>query len=502
MDLPATRPTLIDRARQVIQRALGIGIEVWSGSSGVGAQPDYPMEAAEAAFATNPWVYTCIQAIATDLSGVPLVAETGTGINRRQDSDHWLLRLIEHPHPKLGGRKFRKQLVADLAGYRNAYIRVWRDGNGRPYQLGRIHPSTIKAKMASDGEVLGWVIGGRELPWNAVRHIADISLASSESYVYGESPVRALALGLQVDRDSRRHAGRSAKRGRLEMMVSPTEQGVSLGKDQINKVTEGYRDAVENGHGLYVVGMGMSASPLSLTARDAEFLGILDRSRAEVLAAFSVPETRAGGPAANYGTSKQQMRMYWESLQGMAALIDDELSALADDGTRIRHVFSQVESLQTSRTEQQARGATWITSYGLSPQDAARYEGFVDMPEPVREPAGVAPIAPSQDTNPPADQPHAARAVDEIGTVLRTAAPLFGKDADIDAAARSLEAMLLRALMRNGTDQTRALDVASEAAGVCSEASLALSTIGEVYTSPAFGVQHAHRIARLAGLAA
>lgn len=493
----------MDRLRHGIQRALGIGIEVWSGSSGAGAQPDYPLEASEVAFATNPWVYTCIQAIATDLSGVPLVAETGTGINRKQDSDHWLLRLIERPHPKLGGRKFRKQLVADLAGYRTAYIRVWRDTSGRPYQLGRIHPSTIKAKLTSDGEVIGWLIGQRTLQWNEVRQIADISLSSSESFVYGESPIRALSLGLQVDRDSRRHAGRSAKRGRLEMMVSPTEQGVSLGKDQIAKVTEGYRDAVENGHGLYVVGMGMNASPLSLSAREAEFLGILDRSRAEVLAAFGVPETRAGGPAANYGTSKQQMRMYWETLQGMAALIDDELSALADDGVRIRHVFNQVESLQTSRTEQQSRGATWIQAFGLSAQDAARYEGFVDMPAPVREPMGAAPIAPSQDTNPPADEPHVVRAVGDIGSALRMIAPLFGdEDADMAGATRSAEAVMVHVLRHHGVAPERAADVAGEAVGVCAESALALRATGEVYTSQAFGVQHAHRIARLAGLAA
>ena len=498
-DLPALRPSLIARVRGAIERALGIGIPLYAGSSGLPAQPGYPVEAAEIAFDSNPWVYACIQAISTDLSGVPLVAETGTGLQRQQSYDHWLLRLLERPGPKLGGRKFRKQIVADLAGYRNAYVRVWRDTTGRPIQLDRCHPRYTRAILTADGEPVGWEVGDKRLSWQDVLHIGDITLSSDESFIYGESPVRSLALGLQVDRDSRRQAGRAAKRGRLEMMVTPRSPEAVLGKQQVQSITDGYRQSVEGGHGLYVVGMGMDAHPLNQNARDSEFINLLDRSRAEVLAAFSVPETRVGAPAANYGTSKQQMRTYWETLQGLASLIDDELSRLADDGTRIRHSFAQVEALQTSRTEQQARASIWVQNFGLAPAVAARYEGFADLPPATMAPSGAAATPPSQMSDPPPDEAHVPRSA--IVSVLMAGAGLYD-GGDHDVATVTLEVMLRRTLVSHGVDPQLARDVAGEAASVCAESALALDSTGEVYEARAFGAEHAARIVRLAGIAA
>lgn len=391
----------------IITRLLGVGIPIYvQGSGGTPARSTYSVDRSMSAMAANPWVFTCVQAISTDLSGLPLVAIKGNAPNERQLNEHWLIELLKRPSTKVSGKRFRKQLIADLKQSGNCYIRVYRRSpSERPYMLGRIPPQAIEPIVAGDGEEVGWKLTrtGAELPWHAVLHVSDVSWEASVSAVLGESPIRPLALGLQVDTDSRKHAGRAAKRGRLDMVLSPKDPEIQLGEKQVRGLVDEYGLAMESGEGVYVANMGIDAQPVSITARDGEFLGISDRTKNEILAVFGVPPVRAGDPAANYGTAKQQMKTYWETLRGLAELIDDELSRLAEPGVRIAHSFERVEALQTSYTERQNRAVVWTEKFGVSPAQAARYEGFIDAPIP----ANVE--APQEDTQGASDRvPNAA----------------------------------------------------------------------------------------------
>ncbi len=480
------------RATRVIERALGVGLVAHAGSGAAApVSPAYPVDQAALAATANPWVWSCKAAIVTDLCGLSLVAEQGVGLARTQTSEYWLLDLLERPSPKVSGRRFRRQLVADLVDG-NAFIRVWRNDAGRPVKLARIVPSRIEAIETDDGEVVGWKLkNGTTLPWDQVLHIADFSSRQDGTLVYGDTPIAPIALGLQVDRDSRRQAGRSARRGRLEMMLSPSTPDVILSKESVAKMVDQYVVATDAGDGLYVVNKGMTATPLTLTAREGEFLGIGDRLRAEVLAVHGVPPVRAGEPAANYGTAKQQMRTYWETLQGRAALIDDELSRLAEPGMRIRHSFANVEALQTSQTERQARAVLWRTVFGMTNAAAASYEGFVDAPVGATSDPASAP-APSSD--PKVEQPHEARAA--VLGVLRTVGGMYAAGEDA-GALEVTTALLLRTVLAKYR-AAAAVAVSEEAAAVCRGAAELAEDEGDVSAIRAFGPEHANRIVELA----
>lgn len=495
---PPPKPSALVRAGRAIagavQRFLGVGIPVFSrGGAGIPTSPSYPVEASMRAMRSNPWVWASVQAVSTDLAGLPLVAETGTGVDRKQTTDHWLLRLLERPSPKVSGRKFRKQLVADLR-FGEAYVRIWRDATGRPVQFGRIPPRMIKPRVAENGEEVGYDLqDGTELRWDQVLHIADIAIDDDAGVVHGCSPIEPLALSLQVDRDARKQAGRSAKRGRLEMMASPRADNITLGEDRVSAMVADYANTTENGLGLWVVNTGMEATPLTLTAREMEFSATSGQTRGEVLAVMGVPETRVGSPAANYGTSREQSRIYWSTLQGIAALIDDEFSRLAEPGTVIRHSFAGVEALQPSRTERQARGVVWMREYGLSAADAARYEGFVDLPTPTAKPASS-----STDVAPPSssgvDEPRKAA----IEATLKVLAGLLQGD-EPDQFATAARSLLRSTLQGLGVQRDLAEAVADEAADACVE--VAKSAEDNLVDLCAFRREHAERIARIAGLA-
>ncbi len=496
-ELAPRSPGVLTSIRSWVARSLGVGLPVYSSSGGgVPASPSYPAEMAMAALVANPWVWACAHAIVTDLCGLPLVAETGTGINRTQTYDDPTLQLLARPSPKVSGVRFRRQLVLDSV-FGNAYSRVWWKA-GRPVMLGRIPPGLIEAQVGEDGEELGWTLPatGRTLTWDEVLHVADPSWEHTQALVFGDSPIQPLALGLSVDRDTRKQSGRAARRGRLEMMLAPEGAEVLIGKTSTREMTDQYVTAATEGHGVYVVNKAMKATPLTLTAREGEFLGITDRLRAEILAVFGVPPVRAGEPAANYGTAKQQMRTYWETLQGRAALIDDELSRLAGPGVRIRHSFANVEALQTSRTERQARAVIWMQAFGMSPPKAAAYEDFGDAPVAEVAPAAKPAAGQIPTADPTVDEPAEDKSA-MVGATLVLLASMFETSDDPQPMARG---MLRASLIALGATPATADTVSAEAVSLCHEAAqLATEPLVDLR---AFGPDHAQRIARLAGVAA
>jgi len=57
----------------------------------------YDPKAAMSALAAFPWPYSCVQALSTDLSRVPLKAYRGTGADAEVLNDHPILQLLKQP---------------------------------------------------------------------------------------------------------------------------------------------------------------------------------------------------------------------------------------------------------------------------------------------------------------------------------------------------------------------------------------------------------------------
>jgi HK97 family phage portal protein len=323
----------------------------------------------------------------TDLAGVPLVAMR----DGKQLDEHPVLGILRRPNSQCDETEFRRQLVFYLVLCRNAYIRIFRDGQGKVATISLIHPDHIKADVdPATGMVVRWSIQGKVfLPPEDVLHIRDVSWSNTIDGIYGASVIQTIDLGIQVDLDTRRQAGKAARRGRLEMLVRPKDIHGTLGKTSAKRIKDEYEEITQSGDGLWVIGKAMEATPLSLTMRDLEFEKLLTMTRDEVISLFGVPPVRIGLPGANYGTARQQMRTYWETLRHWARLIDEKLSRLADDGATIHHDLTDVEALQTSRTERQMRASVWVTGFGVTPAEAARYEGFMDAPIPEGNPADM-----------------------------------------------------------------------------------------------------------------
>jgi HK97 family phage portal protein len=386
----APRPGLIERARMWVSRLLVPVPLVATSGAPIGARPQYSARTAMSSAAAFPWVWAAVQAIATDLSGLPLRAmrETVKTEGRRRrvevefDDAHPILRLLQRPNPRESGVRFRRQVYADFVLTGNAY--VWRTGEGVGAILQRLHPAHVEPMISQrTGLVEGYRFGDRTLSADEVLHIADISWTDDASAVLGESVIRCLHSGLVASKESRAQAAKAAKRGRLEMLLSPSDPIANMGREAGERLKEAYEAAVQNGDGVVVLNKAIEATPLSFSPRELEYQALNEQVRDEISAAMGVPPVRLGLPTANYGTAKQQMRQYMERLQRIGCLFDDEISRLVvGEDVRIVHDFTDVEALQTSVTERQMRASVWVTGFGVTPKDAARYEGFDDAPIP------------------------------------------------------------------------------------------------------------------------
>lgn len=473
-----------------VQRILApqmIGVSAGVEASQGLAVPQYPTMNSMSALGAFPWVRAGVRAIYTDLSMLPLRVvrrEPGAGLGGGQMLEgHPALDLLRSPNPRCSERRLRRQLYLDFTLPGNAYL--WRPTAG---DLGgllvRIHPDLVDPEVSGLGLVNAYRVDGipQPIPWEQMLHIADASWSNDISAVLGEGAIRSLHDDLSAEKSAKELAQVQARRGRLEFILTAKDADGGFGDEEAQKIATRFDARRQLGNTAIVIGEALDATQLSLTPRDMEFAAMRQGTIDATLAVLGVPPVRVGLPSANYGTSKQQMRVYWENLQGVAALFDDELSRLTGDpNIRIMHDFSGVEALQPSRTERQMRAATWVFSFGADPRAAAAFEGFDDAPIPAGAPAQPsadlpADLKPPQRPQPEPDEGQERSAVAErllaylLGAAVRYQQRLEQTTETTGQAVRSQEAVLLCGLLLEHLPAADAMMWAERIASINDEA--------------------------------
>lgn len=345
----------------------------------------YPTANSMSAIARFPWVRASFRAKALDIAGLPLIAvrtDPYTG-RRERIANHPIPAVFKRVGPGGGGRRTRLQFVLDWQLTGDGYLYQLSEEMGMDSPILRLHP----LRMRVFGDELDMVTGykyrltsGKELELDPARmiHVRDLSWEDGPASMLGTGAILALHHDLTANLAVKEMTAKAARRGRLEMMLSPKEGG--LAKDAVDLIRDSFEANRQGGHAAFVVNKAIDATPLGLNPRDMEFTDQDDRTIAGVLAVAGVVPVRVGMPTANYGTSKQQQRNYWENNRAEVTLVDEQFSRLDPDPyVTIEHDLTGVEALQVSYTERQQRARGWF-EMGASAKDAAEYEGFVDAP--------------------------------------------------------------------------------------------------------------------------
>ena len=352
------------------------GVGIANGSS-------FSPVASMSAFAAFPWVRACVDAICTDLSGLPVVVVQGEGAQAQQVTVQGLSGLLARPTSRKRRAVWERQVLTHLLLSGNAYLlRVGPDPR-RPVSLSILHPEGVRIIPNDAGEADAYeyrAAGGGMTVYDAsvVVHISLTSWEYGAQGLYGEGLIRALRNDLEADQAASKLSAAQSNQGRPSAIFKPKEP---ITREQQDMVADAYRKIASEKRPSMVLPADFDVDFPAFTLRDMEFVGQRTYTRDSILAAFGVPPTRVGLPSANYATAQEQSKIYWRQLQGIAALIDDALTelALGWGAYRVAHDFSSVDALQESRDARLNRVASW-TMLGASPSDAAAYEGFTDAP--------------------------------------------------------------------------------------------------------------------------
>lgn len=345
----------------------------------------YDVHASMTAFAQFPWVRACLDAIGTDLSGLPLRIVRGVGDQAEVVEDPALRALLDRPTTWQTREEWESSLVAQLLLSGNAY--ALQVGAGRPSSLPLLHCERVRVIPGPFGGPEGYEYqnGGGETTGYSAAAIVQWRLTPWEQGaqgLLGEGLIRALQADLNADLNAARLAAKTARQGRPSAVFSPANEGDMWDADARQQIAEAYRRIVEEARPAMVLSSGTQVEFPSFTPRDLEFSEQRALTRETVLAAFGVPPTRVGLPTANYATAREQSSVYWNRLMGLARLLDAGLTQIArrfDPTLSVRHDFSGVDALQEARSSRLDRVSTWVL-LGADAAAAAAYEGFDDAP--------------------------------------------------------------------------------------------------------------------------
>ena len=356
-----------------------------AGSDFIGDDPGsrtYSALNSMAAMARFPWVRACVEAVSSDTTKVPHRIIKGRGKNAETIEDHPFLDLLERPNSRTPGILFARQLVVDMLLTGDGFALI--AGEGEPRALIRLHPERVKIVPNDDGQIKEYEYTGAgssvRYSFEQVLHFRSPSWQSNPSMLYGSGAIESLHNDLTTDLAASELAATSAKTGMPTGIISPAESGDIWTRPQITQLREGFEKQLKAKSGTVILGAGVEYKQLSHSLRDLEYQETRKLAKEAVMAALGVVPVRVGVESANYASSRQQMRLYWEQIQARTMLTDSEWTRLLrmfpdSEGLRVVSDFSEVESLQESRTERVNRVNQWWLM-GVSLQEAAALEGF------------------------------------------------------------------------------------------------------------------------------
>lgn len=419
--------------------------------------------AAMSAWGRFPWVYRCATVIAQDVSSLPLYVVRWTPEPDGHDGPgrstttyrHPALDLLHRPAPGVTGSALRRQLAVDLVVAGNAYVRRV-SIRGRA-ALVRLHPHAVSPIVdPANGVIVGYDVRAltgvaERVTSSQIAHIRGPSWSDAYDQAIGYPATHALDTTLRTEEAASRQARISAQRGRLEMLLTPTGTE-TYGAEAIQRLKSSYDEAAKRGDGAYFVGHGITATPLTGTARDAQSIEHREANRIDVCGAYGVPPTIAGLPGANHGTAREEARGYWErTVRPIGLLIEEGLTALllpASTTERIEHDYSGVVALQVARADQLSQAVVLVRDLGATPRAALDYMGFDDAPAG-QAPGAVSAVRPGRD---PSEEPRdevfvaslLARLAGRPATATRAVLAALGHDGPVaDEAAHAIASIPL-----------------------------------------------------------
>ncbi len=277
-------------------------------------------------------VYACVRVLVDAAASLPLHTYRRTPGGRVR-SEGRLDALLTRPAPGVTTSAFVGAVMASLVLHGDAFIGLYRDGDGQVAQLGLLDPHAVDVRVER-GDLTYYLMTKDGVARLTERDVCHVRAALPDpSGLRGLSPIRACAQTLGLARSLAGHAARfaaaSARPGALVILDK------SVNADRL--IRDGVRDEItDRGSGeIIVLGGGVEdVKPLTLSMVDAEFVAQRVHSAQEVARIFRVPPSQLGLPSGDsmtYSTVAEEARAFvrW-SLSPWLRVIEEAISGHPD----------------------------------------------------------------------------------------------------------------------------------------------------------------------------
>jgi HK97 family phage portal protein len=272
--------------------------------------------------------YACVAFISEKLAMLPIQQtrpdERGSP---EQLETRWTVALNRQANPWHTAMDVRQTMIAERLITGNAF--VWVDQSGDQVALWNL-PCTTRPKMsASRGLLYDTEVNGMKLtlPATDVIHFRGPRRANS---LLGMSVVEqaqsSIGLGLAATEQGARFFGQGASPSLVFSTPEVLSDEVAARlRDQLQDTYGGVR----NSNRVAVLEEGLTATPLSISQRDSQFLETRAYNRTEICGLFNVPPNMIGDFERATWSNSQQMDLYVAkyTLSGHAVAIEQELQS-------------------------------------------------------------------------------------------------------------------------------------------------------------------------------
>lgn len=227
--------------------------------------------------------------------------------------------ILENPHPELTPLELWRLTYVHRCLWGNAYLQKIRNGAGQVQWLWPITPDRVQVGLVRPDDLLpsgklfqvtdDWgvthVLTSRE-----ILHLPGLGYDG----VCGVSPIRAAQQAVGLGLAAEEYGARLFGSGNLMSGILQTEQRLTPEQaDQLKQRWRAKMSGLHNSHDIAVLDSGASFQPISLPARDSQFLESREFQAEEIARFFGVPQFLLGltSKSTSWGTGLEQQAIGW-----------------------------------------------------------------------------------------------------------------------------------------------------------------------------------------------
>lgn len=314
------------------------------------------------------WVFRCIDAIASNASGIPVIVRAYDDVDGSIQRDPVIHRLFNRrPNAYETSQQFRYRLITQLMlSRKGVFIEVVHNNIGRPHELHILPPSSVEPIRDPNTYVSGYRVksatqGSVILPPNRVIWVRN-KPHPTDPYAQMTPLVSA---GLAADTDFlARIYNRNflANDGRPATLINVRGQ---LSDENIDEMKRRFSGGVMSAGSTTVMESdGVDVQDMSASPRDAMYVEALAGSKADLLLAFGVPESVLGNASGRtFDNADAEGETFWTVtmmplLDAVASSWDGLTIGGLYDNLLVAHDYTKVDVLQRRAQEraEQAKG--------------------------------------------------------------------------------------------------------------------------------------------------